>query len=621
MPKRQSIYAHKKIIALFQRRAFVVAIIVLVLSACLVARMFHLQIIEHSKYTTLSENNQMMLLPIPPHRGEIYDRKGVLIAENIPVYNLKILPDAIKDLPGTVRHLKQIIDITPNDIKRFKKLKRQHRRYDKVTLKAKLTEEEVARFYVNQYFYPGVSIETQLMRHYPFKDIMVDVLGYVGRINEREMEHIDQGEYAGTDYIGKIGIEKYFEKILHGKVGNQQVEVDAAGRTIRVMKSHAPVQGHDLYLTIDVKLQQAAKKALEGEKGAVVAIDPQNGDVLALASQPAYDPNLFVNGISYADFATLQNDPGRPLYNRAIRGQYPQASTIKPFMGMAGLESGYATPRQRVRDPGYYKLSFSSQIYRCWRRSGHGVVDLNKAIIISCDTYFYDLAFRMGIERMGEYLQGFGFGHTTGIEIGEELPGLMPSPNWKKASKGEIWYPGDTVVSGIGQGYMLATPLQLAHATATLANRGKRMMPHLLFKQHLPNGEIVENTPTQLPGFEGSDKNWDYVHLAMQRVLTQGTARRYGQVPYTIAAKTGTAQVANLSRLKALYGKKIPKDLRDNKLFIAFAPVENPKIAVAAIVENSRHALEVVRTVINAYLLEQTDDQTGSPAKTEDRSQ
>lgn len=609
MPKRQAIYAHKKIIALYQRRIAIVALFVLILTAVIVIRMFYLQVIEHDKYTTLSENNQMMLLPIPPHRGEIYDRHGVLIAENIPIYNLQVSPDSVKDLPTVVKKLKQYINITDEDLRRFEKLKRQHHRFDKMTLKAKLSEEELASFYVNQYFFPGLSIQTQLLRYYPYGDIMVDVLGYTGRINEHELAVIDSGEYAGTQFIGKIGIEKYFEPLLHGKVGNQQVEVDASGRIIRIMKSQEPQQGSDLYLTIDLKLQQVAKKALKGKKGAVVAIDPNNGEVLVLASQPAYDPNLFVSGISQSDYTALQADPNRPLYNRAIRGQYPPASTIKPFMAMIGLQTGLADFKRRMNDPGYYKFSFSHHIYRDWKKGGHGTVDLARAIIVSCDTFFYDLAVRMGIASMGHLLQGFGFGHVTGIEIREELPGLIPTPAWKKAVHHQIWYPGDTLISGIGQGYMLTTPVQLAHATATLASRGKRIAPHLLLKQESPDQIIKTSQPIELPKFVSHDTYWDYVHQAMQRVVTEGTARHYGNAPYTLAAKTGTAQVANLAKLKALYGNHIPPGLQDNSLFIAFAPVENPKIAVAAIVENSRHALEVVRDVINAYLLEQTSEE------------
>jgi len=549
-----------------------------------------------------------MLLPIPPNRGEIYDRNGILIAQNIPVYNLQVMLGSNKNIAEQADDLRKIIDITPSDIKHFKNAKRHHRRYDKVTLKTKLTEDEIAKFYVNQFFYPGVSIETQLIRNYPFKDILVDVLGYVGRINEREQELIDKGEYAGSHYIGKIGIEKFFEDTLHGKVGNQQVEVDAAGRIVRIVKSQEPTPGQDLYLTIDVKLQQVAKLALEGEKGAVVAIDPQTGEVLALASQPAYDPNLFVNGISHSQFAALQSDQNRPLYNRAIRGQYPPASTIKPFMGMVGLESGVVTRRTRIHDPGYYKLDFSSQIFRCWRHSGHGVVDLKRAIINSCDTFFYDLATRMGIDKIASFLQDFGLGNATGIEIGEELSGLIPTPAWKKASRKQMWYPGDTVVTGIGQGYMLTTPLQLAHATATLANRGIRMKPHLLFKQVSPAGVEKINPVIQEPGFSSSDEHWDYIHQSMQRVLSDGTGKRYGQVPYTIAGKTGTAQVANLPKLRALYGKNIPQELRDNTLFIAFAPIDKPRIALAVIVENSHQALTIARKVINFYLMDLKND-------------
>ena len=603
--KKEAIFDHKKAIALYQRRAIVTAILVLLLTAALFARMFYLQVTEHARYTTLSESNQLMIIPNPPHRGIIYDRNGIMVAENIAIYNLKIIPDKVKDIPAAVQRLKDIIEITPEDLKRFKKQRRLHHRHDKITLKQKLTDEEIARFYVNQYFFPGLSVERQLLRFYPYHDILVDVLGYVGRINDREVGQIDSGQYAGTHYIGKIGIEKYYENLLHGKVGNRQVEVDAAGRIIRTMKDEASRSGHDVYLTIDLPLQQTAKKALAGLKGAVIAIAPQTGEVLALASSPSYDPNLFVNGISVKDYSALRNSPDQPLFNRAIRGQYPQGSTIKPFFGIGGLEYGFANKTRRIRAPGWYKLNFSSQIYRCWRRSGHGLVNLSDAIRISCDIFFYDLAYRMGIERMGDILFRFGFGQLTGIEIQEELPGLVPTSRWKKASYGHSWYPGDTISAGIGQGYMLTTPLQLAHATATMANRGKRMMPHLLLKQRLPDGSEIKTEPIELPGFDTTDDNWDFVIKAMQKVVSAGTARRFGKTPYTVAAKTGTAQIANLARLKALYGNKVPKHLRDNTLFIVFAPVEDPQIAVAAVIENSREALTVAKTVIQSYMKRQ----------------
>lgn len=617
MPKRQPIYTHKRIMALYQHRTLIALGIVIILTISLAIRMFYLQIMQHRKYSTLSKKNQMMVLPLPPQRGKIYDRYGTLLATNIPIYNLQILPDNVPDLADTLSRLQAIIDLTPEDIKHFQTLKRQHRRFENTTLKTKLSEAEVANFYVNQYFFPGVRIETQFIRYYPYQDTLASVIGYVGRINAVELATIDRSEYAGTDYFGKVGIEKYFENILHGKGGNQHVEVDASGRIIRVLQQQPPIAGHDLYLTIDLHLQQVAANALQGKKGALVAINPQNGEILALVSQPAYDPNLFVNGIGHADYNALQTDPGRPLYNRAIRGQYPPASTIKPFMAIAGLESNFADPHRYIQDPGFYIFNGSHYIYRDWKKEGHGKVDLSRAISVSCDTYFYDLAVRMGVERISSYLQKFGFGEPTGIEMYEELPGLLPTPIWKKKTHGQSWFPGDTIVLGIGQGYWLTTPLQLAQATATLANRGKRIQPHLLLKQRLPNHEEWLTPIRQIAEFQSSNQYWDYIHRAMQQVITQGTASRYGSTPYTLAGKTGTAQVANIPRLKALYGEHVPENLRDNTLFIAFAPVEMPKIAVAAVVENSSQALEVVRDVIHTYLKEPTHEQTRSISKPE----
>ncbi len=608
MENKQSLYEYKKEITCYQRRTIVVSIIILIMTTALITRILYLQVWEHQHYTTLSKNNQLTLLPLPPNRGIIYDRNGTVVAENRVSYSLQVIPEKIDDIPATVRALKSIIDITPTDIKRFEKLKQHQRRFEKVTLKQKLTAEEVARFYVNQPFFPGVTAEIQLTRYYPYPNDMVDVIGYVGRINEKELAHIDLSNYAGTHFIGKNGIEKYFENILHGKVGNQQVEVDASGRIIRVIKSDEPIPGHDLYLTIDLPLQQVAKKQLEGGRGAVVAIQPKTGEVLALASYPSYDPNLFVQGMSVLDYTNLQNSPDKPLYNRAIRGQYPPASTIKPFLAMQGLDTGFADTQSTIHDPGWYKLNFSTQIYRDWRKGGHGIINLSKAIVMSCDTFFYDLAYRMGIDHIHDILSRFGFGETSGVEIQEELPGLVPSPRWKYATYGRGWYPGDTIITGIGQGYLLSTPIQLAAATSIIANRGKRMLPHLLLKQHSSDNTEIYNLPTELSGVDIPPKYWDYVIKAMRDVVLWGTAReRYGAAPYTIAGKTGTAQVAKLNTLKELYGKKIPEHLRDHTLFIAFAPIEDPKIAVAAVTENSRTAVNIVRKVIDSYLLEERE--------------
>ena len=609
MEHKHALYEHKKEIALYQRRTIIASITILTLTAVLIARVIYLQIWEHQHYTTLSKNNQLTLLPLPPNRGTIYDRNGTVVAENIVSYNLQVTPEKIDDIPATVHRLKSIIDITPADISRFEKLKKRHRRFNKVLLKQKLTNEEVARFYVNQPFFPGVTAEIQLTRHYPYASDMVDIIGYVSRINEQELAQIDPSSYAGTHYIGKNGIEKYFENTLHGKVGNQQVEVNANGRIIRVIKSEPAITGHDLYLTIDLHLQQAAKKALEGEKGAIVAIAPKTGEILALASYPSYDPNRFVQGMSTKDYTNLQHSPGKPLYNRAIRGQYPLASTIKPFLAIQGLDTGFADMHRKIQDPGWYKLNASTQVYRDWKKKGHGLVSLSKAIIVSCDTFFYDLAYRMGINHIHNILSRFGFGETSGIEIQEELPGLVPSPRWKYATYGDRWYPGDTVITGIGQGYLLTTPVQLAAGTAIIANRGKRMLPHLLLKQQLPDGTEIYNLPTELTGIDIAPKYWDYVIKSMQNVIVRGTARgRFGVAPYTAAGKTGTAQVAKIDTLKERYGNDIPEHLRDHTLFIAFAPVHDPKIAVAAIIENSRSAVDITRKVIDSYLLDERKD-------------
>ncbi len=586
----------------FQRRAIISVIIVLALVAAVIFRLEYLQIQQHARYTNLSQKNQQTVLPLAPTRGLIYDRNGVLLASNTPVFSLELIPHRVEDLKKTIAELQTMITISDEDIEAFHKQLNQRHRYDAIPLKIKLNQEEVARFYVNQSRFPGVVIRAQLIRTYPYADAMVDVLGFVGRINERDLMHVNMTNYGATNYIGKVGIEKFYEDELHGITGYEWVETDAGGRTMRVLQNEPPIAGKDMYLTIDSGLQLEAKKALGNEQGAIVAIQPQTGEVLAMVSNPTYDPNLFVNGMPSTIYTQLRNDPSQPLFNRAIRGQYPLASTIKPFLALGGLITKTTTPEFRIKDPGYVKLY--NHTYRDWRKGGHGIVNLNRAIVISCDTYFYLLAMRMGITRMGTILRQFGFGEDTGLDIGEELPGLIPSPKWKKRKMGQSWYLGDTLISGIGQGYMLTTPIQLAVATTGLANRGARYQPHLLKKTISAKGTQTSTKPTTLSPVVASKKNWGEIIRGMHGVMTHGTGRKFGfPKQYTVAGKTGTGQVFSTHGVK-VDTKNLPKHLRDHSMFIAFAPVDNPKIAIAVVVEHSPGtATKIARDVIDYWLI------------------
>lgn len=610
MAKRLLVKDHNSEIRLFNNRLITVAIIILLLSITLIGRFYFLQIVQHEQYTLLSEKNQFALLPIPPTRGLIYDRNGVILARNVAVFNLEIIPDRIEDMQKTIGALQQIIDISPDQVKTFNKLVKQNNRFTPIPIKIKLDEEEVARFYVNQYRYPGVIIAAELMRDYPYGDLFSNVLGYVGRINEEDIKRLDPQNYMGTNYTGKVGIEKFYEDTLHGKVGYQQVETDANGRVVRVLQKTHPIPGNDLYLTIDSRLQKAAKDALGMERGSVVAINPKTGAVLALVSNPSYDPNIFVKGINKVDYSALQSSPDQPLFNRAIRGQYPLASTIKPFLALEGLATETVTPEFSIRDPGYFTPPGVNHTYLDWKKGGHGTVNAQKAVVISCDTFFYTLGVKLGIRRIDDVLRSFGYGEKTDIDMGEELGGLVPTPEWKIGAKGEKWYLGDTISASIGQGYMLTTPLQMAHAVATLSERGKGFKPYLVYYDRTPKGEITLTKPTALTPVAMPDKVWDIVILAMQQVITQGTARSFGSTPYTVAAKTGTGQRFSTfgQRVKE---QDIAKELRDNSMFIVFAPVEDPQIAVAAVVENKHGAaVPVARQVIDEYLLRELPNES-----------
>lgn len=588
-------------------RLNLLAALLFILSLILVLRLAYLQISEFKKYQTLSLKNQMSVNPIAPPRGVILDRNGVLLAENIPVHVLEIIPEHVKDLKKTLSRLRKLLpSITEDDIDVFNRIKSQNRSFVPIPIKLKLTQEEVAIFAINQYRFPGVSIKARLMRHYPLGEITAHVLGYVGRINIQELKEVNSTNYRATNFIGKAGVEKYYEDILHGKVGYQMVETDVSGRTLRVINKVNPQSGAKLYLSIDARLQQAAYEALKEKRGAVVVINSLNGEILAMVSSPSFDPNIFVKGVSTKEYKILSNALQRPLFNRAVRGVYPPASTIKPFVGLAGLDKGIITTTTQIYDPGKYKLPTASHIYRDWKKTGHGVINFKRAITVSCDTYFYQLGNKMGITNIAEMLIKFGLGSLTKVDLYEEASGIVPSIHWKRKTKGVSWYPGDTLISAIGQGFMLATPLQMANATAALSQQGKRFRPHLLIKtMNSDNEAIKQYKPIKEKKVQLNDENnWKIVAEAMYNVLTsnEGTGYRFGRnPPYPVAGKTGTAQVYSGRKYEKVRYEDIPEALRDNSLFIAFTPVENPEIAIAVVVENDVLASSVARKVLDTY--------------------
>ncbi len=595
---------HQRELRFFHKRMLSVVAILSILVICLVGRLIYLQVVERNLYTTLSKKNQFTLIPIAPKRGLIYDRNGQILAENVPVFSLDVIPSKVKHLKQTIQALQQYVSLTPEDIKDFYRELHQKRPFEPVPLKVKLTPEEVAKFSVNRWEFPGVQVNARLIRNYPMGKALAHVTGYMGRITTQELAEVNCANYSATNYIGKVGIEKYYEKTLHGKVGYQQVEIDASGRIVRIIKKVPPVSGDNLYLTIDAGLEKVAEKAFAGQSGAAVAIQPATGEVLALVSNPSYNPNLFVDGITEKKYDKLQNAPLRPLFNRAIRGLYAPGSTIKPFYGLEGLANHIITPQYSIYDPGYFK--YGGHIYWNWLHSGFGWVNLEKALIVSDDTYFYNLAVNMGIQRMDALLSDFGFGQNTNIEMGEELPGLIPTPKWKKKHLGRQWYTGDTINMGIGQGYLLVTPLQMGEAVATLSERGKRFQPHLLLKMQAPGDVDISQTPTPLKPVYMPKKDWRFIIHAMQQVIQakDGTGWRFGRdTPYTVAAKTGTAQVYTVHAGGQYHENNLPKKLRDNSLFIAFAPIKHPKIALAIVVEHAENAPVIARKMMDYFLL------------------
>lgn len=581
--------------------------IIICLSALLISRLAWLELAEFKRYETLSLKNQMSIIPIGPPRGIILDRNGVILAENIPVYVLEIIPEHVKNMQDTLKRLRVLLpSITDDDIDSFNHARSQNRSYMPIPLKLKMSQEDVAVFASHQYQFTGVSIKARLMRYYPLGEVTAHLLGYVGRINVQELQQVNATNYRATNFIGKTGIEKYYEDLLHGQVGYQLVETDVSGRTLRVINKQSPVSGEKLYLTIDMRLQRVAYEAMEGKRGAVVAINTKNGDILTMVSAPGFDPNLFVNGINAKDYQLLSLAKNRPLYNRAVRGLYPPASTIKPFVALTGLEKGVVDTSYSIYDPGWFKLPNISHAYRDWKKTGHGMINLTRAITVSCDTYFYQLGQKLGIANIDEMLRKFGYGQLTHVDLMEEAAGNMPNAEWKRSTKGVSWYPGDTLITAIGQGFMLASPLQMANATAALSQKGKRFRPHLLLKSIQSDHEEthpyqpIEEKPITLK----NEAHWTIVAQAMRSVITsnEGTGYRFGRTaPYTIAGKTGTAQVFSGRQYEKKRYEDIPEFLRDHSLFIAFAPVEDAEIAVAVMVENDFVASNVARKVLDAW--------------------
>jgi penicillin-binding protein 2 len=593
---------------IFMHRLIVVMIVIVGLLGVLLARFYNLQVVNYKDYVTRSDSNRVQVQPIPPTRGLIYDRNGILLADNRPSYTLTLIKERIGKLDETLVILDQLLSFKPEELDKFNKLIKQRRRpFEAVPLRYRLTEAEIARLAVNEYRLSGVEVKAELVRHYPLNELTAHSVGYVGRINDRELSNFDEDQYrrySGTHTIGKIGLEKYYEEKLLGEVGYQNVETNARGRVLRVLERTDPVPGANLTLHFDSLLQQVSYKALGERRGSVVAVDVKTGGVLAMASTPSYNPNLFVTGISFKDYRALNQSLDLPLFNRAIQGQYPPGSTLKPMLGLGGLHHNVIDANYSVKDPGYYQLEGEERQYRDWKRKGHGHrINLLQAVTESCDTYYYDLAFRMGIDKIHAFGSQFGLGDRTGVDVPSERRGIWPSRDWKRRVRGLPWFPGDSLNVGIGQGDVLTTPLQLAVMTATLANRGKQFKPQFV---HRVNEQTM--APIEVSQAEVNVNHWDQIFDAMESVVhgRRGTAQsiRYG-MDYRIAGKTGTAQVVGIAQGEEYDSEALAERQRDHALFVAFAPADDPQIAVAVIVENgekSSTAAKIARKVFDAYL-------------------
>lgn len=598
----------------FRLRLAVLGLGVLLGFLLLAARFYYLQVYQYDYYQTLAESNRISVVPITPNRGLVSDKNGVILAHNFFVYTLEITPAKVEHLETTINDLSKLVEVSSLDLKRFKKLKAQSHEFESIPLRTHLNEVEAAKFAVNRFRFPGVELKSRLFRHYPQGKLGAHMIGYIGRINDKDLANLESANvlsnYKGSDHIGKSGIEQSYETQLHGITGFQQVEIDADGKAVRVLSSTAPISGNNLTLSVDSKLQEIAETAFGDRRGAMVAIQPATGEVLAYVSMPTFDPNLFVDGIDTENWKLLNESLDKPLINRPLRGVYPPGSTFKPFAALAGMEAGKRLPPYSISDIGYFTLPNSRHRYRDWKPGGHGQVDMRRAIAVSCDTFFYGLAMELGIERLTDFVRHFGFGQKSGIDIEGEMQGLLPTPEWKKRRYKQPWYMGETVIVGIGQGYTLVTPMQLAQATAILANRGQAIRPRIVSGIVDAKTGIATPTPKVLVDkVQLNERNLEIVKLGMLDVTQPGgTAASVGaNAGYTIAAKTGTAQVIGIKQNEKYNEKNIDERHRDHALFIAYAPADDPKIALAVIVENGGHggsaAGPIARKVMDYYLL------------------
>jgi penicillin-binding protein 2 len=617
---------HQRELYYFQLRIGFAGFAVLAAFALLAARFVYLQVVQHDTYTAKAEDNRISIVPITPNRGLILDRNGVVLARNYSAYTLEIFPAKVRDLERTIGALAEVIEVQAKDRARFRKLLAETRNAESLPIRTRLTDDEVARFAANRYRFPGVEIKARLFRQYPHGELASHVIGYIGRINTRDQEKLAElgvdANYRGTDFIGKSGVEASYQHEVHGSTGFEQVEIDAAGRGIRTLERTPAQPGNNITLTLDIKLQEIAESAFAGRRGALVALEPATGGVLAFVSTPGFDPNLFVDGIDPASWEVLNNSPDRPLYNRAIAGIYPPGSTFKPYMALAALELGKRTPRSAIHDPGYFV--FGDRRFRDSKPGGHGYVDLYASIVKSSDTFYYMLANDMGIDAIAGFMQHFGFGAKTGIDLEGEATGVLPSPEWKlkrfKRPEQQRWYAGETISIGIGQGYNAYTPVQLALAMATLAADGAMYRPHLVSRiDNLRSGERRQIEPVLVKRVPLREENLEFVKRAMAGVNKEGTgARSFGNAQYSSGGKTGTAQVIGMKQNEKYDEKKVAERLRDHSLFIVFAPLESPRIALAVLVENggfgSRAAAPIARTVLDYYLLGKVPEAPVEPA-------
>ncbi|MGB3726151.1 MAG: penicillin-binding protein 2 [Glaciecola sp.] len=609
---KQTIRDHSAEANLFARRAFFSAIFVVSLMLIILVNLYDLQVRQHEAYQTQSNGNRIKVLPVAPNRGLIYDRNGVILAENRPVFSLEIIPEDVDNLSETIAEIAELMDITPAEMARFQKERKRQRRFKPVAIRQQLTHDEVALFSANQHKFSGVYIEARLSRFYPFRDTLTHMLGYVARINKRDLAKLkandEEANYAATHDIGKQGVEKFHERLLHGTVGFQQVEVNNKGRIIRVLNFEPPIPGKDIVLNIDIELQKKAQQELADRRGSVVITDVKTGGVLALYSSPSYDPNLFVHGISQTEYSKLLNSKYSPLLNRATQGRYPPASTIKPHLALLGLEEGVIDEQTEIRDKGVYQLRNVSHVWRDWKKGGHGKVNVTKSVEVSCDTFYYDLAYRLGIDRIHDAMSQFGFGQFTGIDLYEESQANMPSRGWKRARFNEPWYIGDTISVGIGQSYWNTTPLQLANSLNILVNKGRKFTPTLL-KGFLVDGK-VQNEPVmeQAAVVVKDDANWDLVLDSLYGTVNRnhGTAHTaYRGAKYIAAGKTGTAQLFSIAQDEEYEEENVNEYLRDNAMYIGYAPYDNPQISIAVAIENvgggGSNAAPLARNVMDFY--------------------